>query len=51
MVKFRLESLHMDLRYWVRSRMHRLGVWINVNMYLFVWINAKSSIEHLFVFL
>jgi hypothetical protein len=31
--------------------MHRLGIWVNVNVYLLVWTNAKSSIEHLFVFL
>ena len=27
--------------------MYRLGIWINVNVYLFVWINSKSSIKHL----
>jgi hypothetical protein len=40
----------MDSRYWVRSRVHMLGIWANVNMYRLVWINTKSSIEHLFVF-
>jgi hypothetical protein len=49
MVEFCFESLQMDLRYLVRPRMHRLGNWINV--YLFMWINAKSSVKHLFVFL
>ncbi len=47
MVKFLFESLQMDLRYGVWRRMYRLGMWINVNVYLFMWINAKSSIEHL----
>jgi hypothetical protein len=45
------ESLQIDLRYWIRPRMHRLGIWINVNVNLFMWINAKSSIKHLFVLL
>jgi hypothetical protein len=51
MVKFLFESLQMDSRYNVWPRMYRLGIWINVNMYLFVWLNSKSSIEHLLVFL
>ena len=25
----------MDSRYWVRHEMHRLVIWINVNVYLF----------------
>ncbi len=25
----------MDSRHWIRPRMHRLGIWINVNVYLF----------------
>ena len=33
-VVFLFESLWMDSRYWVRHRMHRLGIWINVNAYL-----------------
>jgi hypothetical protein len=28
----------MDLRYRVWPGMHRLGIWINVNVYLFIWI-------------
>jgi hypothetical protein len=44
MFEFCFEYLQMDQKYWVRPRMHR-------NMYLFMWINAKSSVEHLFVFL
>jgi hypothetical protein len=32
MVKFLFESLQMDLRYRVWSRMYRLGIWINVNV-------------------
>jgi hypothetical protein len=40
----------MDSRYWERPRMCRLDIWINVNVYLFMWINTKSSIKHLFVF-
>jgi hypothetical protein len=51
MVKFLVESLQMNSRYRVWSRMYRLGIWVNVNVYLFVWINSKSSIEHLIVFL
>jgi hypothetical protein len=47
MVKFLLESFQMDLRYRVWPRMYRLGIWINVNVYLFVWINSKSSTKHL----
>jgi hypothetical protein len=47
MVEFHFESLQMDLMYRVWPRMHRLGIWINVNMYLFMWINSKSSIKHL----
>jgi hypothetical protein len=39
------------LRYWIRPRVHRLGIWVNANVYLLVKINTKSSIEHLFVFL
>ncbi len=39
----------MDLRYWVRHKMHRLGIWINVNVYLLMWVNLKSFIKHLFV--
>ncbi len=31
--------------------MYRLGIWINVNVYLFMWINSKSSIKHLVVLL
>jgi hypothetical protein len=51
MVKFLFESLQMDSRYRVLPRMHRLGIWINVNVDLFVWINSKSSIKHLIFFL
>jgi hypothetical protein len=45
------ENLQMDLRYWVRHKMHRLGIWMNVNMYLFMWMYVKSFIKHIFVFL
>ncbi len=48
MVKFFFESLQMDSRYRVWPRLYMLGIWINVNVQLFVWINSKSSIEHLF---
>ncbi len=51
MVKFHFESLQMDLRYGVWSRMHRLGIWINVNVYLFMLTNSKGPIKHLVVFL
>jgi hypothetical protein len=51
MVELLFESLQMDSRYRIWPRMYRLGIWINVNEYLFVWINSKSSIEHLIVFL
>jgi hypothetical protein len=51
MAKFHFESLHMDSRYWVWPRMHRLGIWINVNVYLFMWVNSKSSTKHLVVVL
>ncbi len=34
-VVFLFESLQMDLRYWVRHKLHSLGIWINVKMYLF----------------
>jgi hypothetical protein len=51
MVKFSFESLQMDSRYLKRPRMHRLGIWINVNVNLFMWINPNSSIEYLLVFL
>jgi hypothetical protein len=51
MAKFLFESLQMDSRYRVWSRMYRLGIWINVNVYLFVWISSKSSIKYLIVFL
>ncbi len=44
-------SLQIDLRHWVRRRMHRLGIWINVNVYLYMWIYFKSFIKHLFVLL
>ncbi len=48
MVKLLFESLQMDSRYWVRHRMHRLGIWINVNVYPFIWINVKSFIKIIF---
>jgi hypothetical protein len=51
MVEFLFESLQMNLRYRIWPRMFRLGIWINVNVYLLVWINSKSSIKHLVVFL
>jgi hypothetical protein len=51
MVKFCFESLQMDSMYGVWPRMYRLGIWINVNVYLFMWINSKGSIEHLVVLL
>jgi hypothetical protein len=51
MIDFHFESLQMGLRYGVRPRMHRLGIWINVNVYCFMWINSKASIKHLVVFL
>jgi hypothetical protein len=41
----------MDSRYRIWPRMYRLGIWINVNVYLLMWINSNSSIEHLIVFL
>ncbi len=50
-VVFSFESLQMDLRYWMRHKMHRLGIWINVNVYLFMWISLKVFIKHLFVLL
>ena len=34
MVEYLFESLQMDLRYRVWPRMHRLGIWINVHVYL-----------------
>jgi hypothetical protein len=51
MVELLLKSPQMDLRYCLRHRINRLGIWINVNVYPFLWINVKSFIEHLFVFL
>jgi hypothetical protein len=51
MVEFLFESLQMDSRYRVWPRMNRLGIWINVNVYLFLLINSKSSIKHLIVVL
>jgi hypothetical protein len=51
MVDFCFESLQIDLRYGVWPGMHRLGIWINANVYLFVWINSKSSIKYLVVLL
>jgi hypothetical protein len=50
-VEFHFESLQMDSRYRVWPRMHRLGIWINVNVYFLMWINSKGSIELLVVFL
>ncbi len=50
-VVFPFESLQMDSRYWMRHNMHRLGIWINVNVYLIMWINVKSFIKHLSVLL
>ncbi len=32
------ESLQIDLRYWVRYKMHRLGFWINIKVNLFMWM-------------
>ncbi len=49
MVELLFESLQMDLRYWVRYKMHRLGIWVNVKVYLFMWIYIKSFVKHLFV--
>ncbi len=43
------ENLQMDSRYWVRHKMHRFGIWVNVKVYLFMWIYIKSFIKHLFV--
>jgi hypothetical protein len=51
MVEFHFESLQMNSRYWIRPRMHRLGIWINVDVYFVVWINAKSSIKDLVILL
>ncbi len=51
MVELCFESLQMDSRYWVRYKMHRLGIWIDVKVYLFMWIYVKSFIKHLFVLL
>jgi hypothetical protein len=51
MVEFLFESLQKDLRYRIWPRMYWLGIWINVNVHLCVWINSKSSIEHLVVLL
>jgi hypothetical protein len=51
MVEFHFESLQMDSKYWIRPRIYRLGIWINVNVYLFMWIIIKSSIKHLFFLL
>jgi hypothetical protein len=41
MVELLFESLQMDSRYRVRHRMHRLGIWINVKVYLFVDIHQE----------
>jgi hypothetical protein len=46
-----LKVFKMDSGYWVRPRIHRLGIWIIANVYLFMWINVKSSIKHLVVLL
>ncbi len=51
MVKFRFESLQIDSGYRVWPRKHRLGIWINANVYLFMWMNSKGSIKHLVIFL
>jgi hypothetical protein len=51
MVEFLFESLQMDSRYRIWPSMYRLGIWVNANVYHFVWINSKSSIKHLIVFL
>jgi hypothetical protein len=51
MFEFLFESLQMDSKYRIWPRMYWLGIWINVNAYVFVWINSKSSIKHLIVFL
>jgi hypothetical protein len=51
MVKFHFESLQIDSRYRMWPRMYRFDIWINVNVYLFMWINSKGSIKDLDVFL
>jgi hypothetical protein len=51
MAGFLFESLQMDSRYRIWPRMYRLGIWVSINVYLFVWINSKSTFEHLIVFL
>jgi hypothetical protein len=51
MVKFLFEGLQMYSRYRIWPRMYRLGILVNVNVYLFVWINSKSSIKHLIILL
>ncbi len=48
-VVFLYESLQMDSRYWVRHEIHRLGIWINVNVYLFMWITLRVS-SNIFLF-
>ena len=39
---FPFESRQIDSRYWMRHKMHKLGIWINVNVYLFIWINVQT---------
>ncbi len=51
MVELLFESLQMDSRYWVRHKIHKLGIGVNVKVYLFMWIYVKSFIKHHFVLL
>jgi hypothetical protein len=39
MVKIHFESLQIDSRHLIKPRMHRLGIWINVNVYLFFYVD------------
>jgi hypothetical protein len=48
-IKFLFESLQMDSRYWVRHRIHRLGIWINVKVYLLCGYTSRVS-SNIFLF-
>ncbi len=43
MVKFHFESSQIDSRYLIKPRMHRLGIWIYVNVYLFLYVDRRQE--------
>jgi hypothetical protein len=48
-IEFLFESLQMDSRYWVRHRIHRLGILINVKVYLLCGCTSRVS-SNIFLF-